>query len=141
MAGRCGPVNCCRSFSRIFGAPQPGYSRFKRTIVASMGAGSRFACLIQFCPSTQATARSACPGQSAHGPRIPSVGCRHHAAASIDGHVLQAADRLASARARRAATAPDVRSAGTASPVPKYISSGVCPRNAEWGSTRLCSST
>ena len=33
MAGRCGPVNCCRSFSRILGAPQPGYSRFKRTIV------------------------------------------------------------------------------------------------------------
>ena len=64
-----------------------------------------------------------------------------HAAVSSDGHVSQAADRLASARARRAATAPDVRCAGTASPVPKYISSGVCPRNAEWGSTRLCSST
>src|SRR6476646_10111828 len=44
MAGRCGPVNCCRSFSRILGAPQPGYSRFKRTMVASMGAGNRFAC-------------------------------------------------------------------------------------------------
>ena len=44
IAGRCGPVNCCRSFSRILGGPQPGYSRFKRTIVASMGAGSRFAC-------------------------------------------------------------------------------------------------
>jgi len=28
-----------------------------------------------------------------------------------------------------------------ASPVPKYISSGVYPRNAECGSTRLCSST
>ena len=35
----------------------------------------------------------------------------------------------------------DVRSAGTASPVPSYISSGVCPRNAECGSTRLCSWT
>ena len=64
-----------------------------------------------------------------------------HAAVSSDGHVSQAADRLTSARARRAATAPDVRCAGTASPVPKYISSGVCPRNAEWGRTRLCSST
>ena len=63
------------------------------------------------------------------------------AAASTDGHVSQAADRLASTRARRAAAARDVRSAGTASPVPKYISSGVCPRNAECGSTRLCSST
>jgi hypothetical protein len=50
-----------------------------------------------------------------------------HAAASMDGHVPQAADRLASARARRAAAAPAVRSAGTASPLPKYISSGVCP--------------
>ena len=28
-----------------------------------------------------------------------------------------------------------IKSAGTASPVPKYISSGVCPRNAECGST------
>ena len=64
-----------------------------------------------------------------------------HAAASIDGHVPHAADRLASARARRAAAARAVRAAGTASPVPKYISSGVCPRNAEWGSTRLCSWT
>ena len=65
----------------------------------------------------------------------------HQAAASIDGHVPQAADRFASTRARRAAAARDVRSAGTASPVPKYISSGVCPRNAECGSTRLCSCT
>ena len=64
-----------------------------------------------------------------------------HAAALSDGHVPQAADRLASTRARRAATARDVRSAGTASAVPKYISSGVWPRNAEWGSTRLCSWT
>ena len=79
------------------------------------------------------------------GPRVPMVGRRSavgdQAAASIDGHVPQAADRLASTRARRAAAARDVRSAGTASPVPKYISSGVCPRNAEWGSTRLCSWT
>jgi hypothetical protein len=57
------------------------------------------------------------------------------------GHLPQAADRLVSTRVRRAAAARDVRSAGTASPVPKYISSGVCPRNAECGSTRLCSCT
>jgi hypothetical protein len=61
-----------------------------------------------------------------------------HAAASTDGHLPHDADRFASTRVRRAAAARDVRSAGTASPVPKYISSGVCPRNAEWGSTRLC---
>ena len=39
-----------------------------------------------------------------------------HAAASIDGHVSQVADRLASTRVRRAAAARAVRSAGTASP-------------------------
>ena len=72
-------------------------------------------------------------------PRVPAVG--DQAAASMDGHVPQVADGLASARALRAATAGAVRSAGTASPLPKYISSGVCPRNTEWGSTRLCSWT
>jgi hypothetical protein len=66
---------------------------------------------------------------------------RGHAAASTDGHLSHDADRFASTRVRRAAAARDVRSAGTASPVPKYISSGVWPRNAECGSTRLCSST
>ena len=64
-----------------------------------------------------------------------------HAAASSDGHASHDADRFASPRARRAAAALDVRSADTASPVPKYISSGVCPRNAECGSPRVCSST
>jgi hypothetical protein len=64
-----------------------------------------------------------------------------HAAASTDEHVWHDAARLVSTRVRRAAAARDVRSAGTASPVPKYISSGVCPRNAECGSTRLCPST
>jgi hypothetical protein len=45
-----------------------------------------------------------------------------HAAASTDGHVSHDADRFASTRLRRAAAAREVRSAGTASPVPKYIS-------------------
>ena len=63
---------------------------------------------------------------------------RDHAAASVVAHLPHAADRLASTRARRAAAARAVRSAGTASPLAKYISSGVCPRNAEWGSTWLC---
>src|SRR3974377_1998291 len=53
-----------------------------------------------------------------------------HAAVSRDGHVRQAADRLAPARARRAVSAPDARSAGTASPVPKNISSGGSPLHA-----------
>ena len=79
------------------------------------------------------------------GPRDPVVGRRSgrpgHAAASTDGQVAHDADRLASPRVRRAAAARAVRSVGTASPVPKYISSGVCPRNAECGRTRLCSST
>jgi hypothetical protein len=85
----------------------------------------------------QASRRSGSPGPEGGG-RSAFHG---HATASIDGHVAQAADRLALTRARRAAAARDARSAGTASPVPKYISSGVCPRNAECGSTRLCSST
>ena len=54
---------------------------------------------------------------------VPVVGTRSalggHAAASTFGHVWQAADRLASTRARRAAAARDVRFAGTPSPVPK----------------------
>jgi hypothetical protein len=95
-------------------------------------------------PSTRATARSACPGQSppgarARGFRWSAVG--DQAAASMDGHLPQAADRLASTRARRVAAARAVRSAGTACPLPRYISSGVCPRNAECGSTPLCSWT
>ena len=64
-----------------------------------------------------------------------AVGLRDHAAALLDGHVVQDAARLASKRARRASPGSDVSSPGTASPVPKNISSGVCPRNAECGST------
>ena len=88
--------------------------------------------------SRAAASRRPSPPDPVRG-RRPAL--RGHAAASIDGHVTQAADRLAFTRARRAAAARDVRSAGTVSPVPKYISSGVCPRNAECGSTRLCSWT
>lgn len=57
----------------------------------------------------------------------PRSALHGHATASMKGHVSHDADRFASTRVRRAATARDVRSAGTASPVPKYISSGVCP--------------
>ena len=60
------------------------------------------------------------------GPRDPVVGRRSgrpgHAAASTDGQVAHDAERLASPRVRRAASARAVSSVGTASPVPKYIS-------------------
>jgi len=61
------------------------------------------------------------------GPSGPNGGQHSmvHAAGLTDGHVSQDADRFASTRVRRAAAARDVRSAGTVSPVPKYISSGV----------------
>jgi hypothetical protein len=101
-----------------------------------------------FLPSTRATCGPLVLPASpldARARGVPVVGMASalhgHAAASTDGHLSHDADRLASTRVRRAAVARDVRSAGTASPVPKYISSGVCPRNAECGSTRLCSST
>ena len=55
---------------------------------------------------------------------------RGHAAASRDGHVSHDADRFASARVRRAVAARAVRSAGTASPVPKYISGPRWPADA-----------
>ena len=37
MAGRWGPVNCWRNFSRIFGAPQPGYHASTYTSCNSSG--------------------------------------------------------------------------------------------------------
>ena len=50
-----------------------------------------------------------------------------HTDVSTNGHVSHDVNRLASTRVHRAAAARDRRSPGTASPVPKYISSGVCP--------------
>jgi hypothetical protein len=44
----------------------------------------------------------------------------------VTGTSRRDTDRLASTRAQRAAAAREIRSAGTASSVPKYISSGVC---------------
>jgi hypothetical protein len=73
--------------------------------------------------------------------RSSSEQTEDHATALSEGHVAQNADRLAAARARRAASACSAKSAATVFPVPKYISSGVCPRNAECGSTWLCSWT
>ena len=51
------------------------------------------------------------------------------------------AARLTSSRLRRASCFAAASSSGTPAPVPKYISSGVWPRNAEWGRRVLCSST
>jgi hypothetical protein len=45
------------------------------------------------------------------------VGLPDHAAALIDGHVVQDADRLAATRAQRAAADRDLKYSGTASPV------------------------
>ena len=87
------------------------------------------------CLSTRATGRprSPCITSRRPGPWRPvserRSGLHGHAAASTDGHVPQAADRLASTRARRAAAARGIMCAGTASPVPKYISSGVCSKS------------
>ena len=61
---------------------------------------------------------------------------------SVNGsHVLPDAPRFDCNRDCLAATRLASKSWGTLSPVPKYISSGVCPRNAECGSFLLYSST
>jgi hypothetical protein len=125
--------------------PNPGGSAIllvRRAVPGSFGFASRRTarCAATINPRSAGQKRV----DAAH-PWVPVVGTASaldgHAAASTDGHVSHDADRFASRHIRRAAAARDARSAGTAFPVPKYISSGVCPRNAECGSTRLCSST
>jgi hypothetical protein len=98
-------------------------------------------------PTTRVPARSGCGGDGAHLVRDwklaggRSSALDGHTATLSDGHIAQDAARLARRRARRAAAARALKSAGSAAAAPKYISSGVCPRNAECGSTRLCAST
>ena len=60
---------------------------------------------------------------------------------SSSSHTPQERDRWARIRVARAAFLDRASSSGTWPPVPKYISSGVCPLNAEWGSLELCSAT
>ena len=60
---------------------------------------------------------------------------------ATNSQALQVRFRLASARASRAVRRAASSDLGTSSPLPKYISSGVCPRNAECGRRVLCSST
>jgi len=81
-----------------------------------------------FCRATRATCdspvlRAAPPWRFGRTVGQHSVVIRPRTA---EGHISHDADRLVSTRVRRAAAARDCRSAGTASPVPKYISSGVC---------------
>ena len=57
---------------------------------------------------------------------------------TISSHVRQVCARLASIRDWRAAIREASSCFGMALPVPKYISSGVCPRNAECGRCLLC---
>ena len=61
--------------------------------------------------------------------------------AGSSSQASQSCFRFASARAWRASCRAASSSSGMLSPVLKYISSGVCPRNAECGSRELCSCT
>ena len=56
-------------------------------------------------------------------------------------HTAHAAARFSSILFARACLLCTSRSSEMWPPVPKYISSGVCPRKAEWGSRVLCSLT
>ena len=60
---------------------------------------------------------------------------------AISSQMLQVRCRFVSARALRAAWRAASSSSGAWFPVLKYISSGVCPRNAECGRRVLCSCT
>ena len=61
--------------------------------------------------------------------------------ATSSSQASQSCFRFASARAWRAFCRAASSSFGMRSPVLKYISSGVCPRNAECGRRELCSCT
>ena len=61
--------------------------------------------------------------------------------AGSSSQASQSCFRLASARVCRAFCRAASSFAGMSSPVLKYTSSGVCPRNAECGSRELCSRT
>ena len=86
------------------------------------------------CASTGATSVQSSPGLAIRHepvgvrPQSTAVNTPGHAATSTDGHVAHDVDRFALTRVRCASAARDRRSAGTVSPVSKYISSGVCPK-------------
>jgi hypothetical protein len=79
------------------------------TVLPIYSCGARFPVLPASPPDARARAPWSERRSALHG----------HATASTDGHVSHDADRFASRRVRRAAAARDVRSAGTAYPVPK----------------------
>jgi len=64
------------------------------------------------------------------------VGCRSRGSATP-----HEAPRLAASRAARACLLAASSCSGTPWPRPQYISSGVCPRNAECGISALCAAT
>ncbi len=64
--------------------------------------------------------------------------CSSNALESVpETHTPHTDDRFAFIRSSRAITRAAASSAGTARPVPKYISSGVWPSNAQCGMTSL----
>lgn len=77
MAGQRGPGVCCRTFSRIFGAPQSGYSRFRRTIglaeraPAAIGQPQRAATLVPVVQLVAGLARN--PELHAQRRHLPAV--------------------------------------------------------------------
>ena len=91
--------------------------------------------------------RPACRPKRASGRRPPRPACRWGLLGTTPptpARHAHTAHRFARLEARRSSRARALRSAswsGTWAPVPKYISSGVWPRNAECGMCALCCST
>ena len=93
--------------------------------------------LTRFCPSTRTITRSGAPGSRLQthipaGRRSRTLG-QHSVVMRprrVTGTSRTTPIGWPQTRDRRAAAAHDVRSAGTASPVPKYVSSGVWPRSS-----------
>ena len=81
------------------------------------------------------------PGVDPHSTR-PQAATERFPSAPAGGRVQFSHEsrRLALRRASSAADFAAASSAGTRSPVPKYISSGVCPRKAECGTCVLYNS-
>ncbi len=74
----------------------------------------------------------------AHEP--PQTTSQRHCSGS-HAHTAHCRARFSSIRRTRASARASASWSGMSSPLPKYISSGVCPLKAEWGMTLLCSST
>ena len=99
-----------------------GRARAKR---AGLAAGSTRSVRAHPPAGSQATS----PSPTFPAPRFPYAQTPHCRARFLVRRSSRAAVRAAASRS------------GRSSPRPKYISSGVCPWNAEWGMEVLCSST